>query len=291
MNAIVIHGVINIRRSAVWHLGVADSLDQAPIVIEVLVQGQESLVNQFGRSGGAGRDQKRIVAGGEVRARIDLQFIVSTRCGDDLEPHENPGIRAEARLRLPVHRIADPEQAVSDVPSREVVVPVVSRREGGRGVVVKNHVGPRRYAAEVDEDVGPLGGRHEQRMMQLRRVRLARTGSIAPDPSQGWLEETSAGWARKPPSVPICKNDGFPVAAFLNGAFVGLPLSVQRDPIRGFVGDIELEVEEPGVAGVQQAQAIPARLDGGARERRAVDQHGVAEEFGDDGGIGKGRRC
>ena len=94
---------------------------------------------------------------------------------------------------------------------------------------------------EIDDDVGPLRrGQHQ----------VAAEGHRVEGPRGDGLNDHRRG--RKPPSVPIWTMSGPAGVGGQQG------LGVQGDAVRAGVVDEQLQVQEPGVAGVQDPEAVPA---------------------------------
>jgi hypothetical protein len=74
----------------------------------------------------------------------------------------------------------------------------------------------------------------------------------------GTFDRARAGLARKPPAVPMTR-------------VVGARFTCVR--LARAVGFVELEMQEAGLAGVEETQSVPAGFDGGKGENHAIHQH------------------
>ena len=197
----------------------------------------------------------------EVRRQIgflgDAQRRVLAGRGDDLEPHDLPGVRPEAGGR---------RGGIWGV--REVVIDRVAHRERRGGVVVEDNLLPVE-PTEVDEQVPALrrGGDEAatervgiERLVRVDMHRFGQEAAVRPEHEEvgAWL----IGWLHR--------------------------VAGEGDAVRTSIIHVQLQVEESSLASVEDAQAIAPGLDPGRLGiHRAVGEHRVAEHLGDNRGVGK----
>ncbi len=169
-----------------------------------------------------------------------------------------------------------------------VVIARHACREGGGGVVIQDQGLPP-VGREVDDDVGPLGGREQQGVLvDIADVESRRVGDpcgrLSRDHHRG-RQEAALGPDLDPVGplgaqrlVRGREDDG----VTLGGGELGL---VQRHLAEGAgrrVGDIPGEVPEPVVGRVEDPVPVRPRVDRGGRVGRAVDDRGVVERLHSD---------
>ncbi len=121
---------------------------------------------------------------------------------------------------------------------------------------------------------------------------------------KGTFKGMATGLVRKPPSLPMTRHL---LRTLVNlssitihhrfGALPGIRRvgghqrrRVQGDAVRGVaVRLVELQVQKPGVAGIQEAQPVRAGFHRDRGIDRAVGQHGVAEELRNHRRVGRRR--
>ena len=135
-------------------------------------------------------------------------------------------------------------------------------------------------AAEIDDDVRPFGRCHHEGAFE--RIE--------------WIEWNVGGDERRMRQESALRPDlqdrrgigSGDVRVAERRCIRRIAERVKRDAVWTAVCDVELEIQEPRIAGVEESQAVAPWLNGALGKRCPIDQHRIAEEFRDTGRV---RRC
>ncbi len=255
-------GHVGTPKAAIHRLVCPEQLDQTTISIKGLVQRQLTNAHSWWQMQLTILDrcargyQERCQIRCQIRVFVDEERGVLAGRRDDLEPHDLAGVWPETRFRL----------CGIAWSAREIVVARITHRERRGGIVVEDDF-LSSETLEVHEKVPAL----------------SRGGNETA--SEGLGIERLVGWdIHRSRQESALRPDHLKVRARLVGR---LSLTVERDAVRTPIIDIELQVEEPCLASVENAQAIAPCFDARFGIHRAVGEHGITEHLWDNRGIGR----
>ena len=175
----LVHVLAAELRDRIHRLVRAEELDQAPVVVEGLVEGEAPDGHALGvRRRDAGRLlQQEWVCRRECGGQLDRR-VGAADPGLDPDLEQRPGVGTEAPARRRRVRVAG-----------EVVVDLFTVRIRRRGIAEQDQFRAGRDIPEVDDQVGPFGRREEQLVWR----RLARVGRRRATEIDGSRQEPALG--------------------------------------------------------------------------------------------------